>query len=159
ETVAGFGVHVPGVSSIPELPGFIRRYFERFMQVLGERARDPQTFLSRQFAQAQTIRSRYTWSIRAKEWEAALPAWRRLGKSITGPATIGAALEDARTRLQQGHPAEADDVCRRIIEAVPHEPEAHRLRGLAAYFQQRYEEAATLLRQAISLSPNNPEYY
>src|SRR5579871_5328112 len=78
--------------------------------------------------------------------------------SPTTTLSLTDALLTAQAYLQQQRYAEADELCKHILDAVPNQPEALRLRGLAAYYRQDFESAVKLVSQAVALDPNNPEY-
>jgi len=64
-------------------------------------------------------------------------------------------LQEAAQLINQGKRDQAAAHCRQAIDSYPDEAEGYRLLAAIYYFQQQYEPAVTLLRQAIALSPQN----
>jgi len=73
---------------------------------------------------------------------------------------VGAFVETARQLLEQGQPQAAQAVAERAIYQLdPNASEAHLLRGLALYAQDRYAEAIEALKQALALAPSAEVHY
>lgn len=65
------------------------------------------------------------------------------------------AMALARTHLQAKRLAEAEALCRAVLEQSPDEPEALRLWGLAALYGGNLEKAEELLRRLIRVAPQH----
>jgi len=73
-------------------------------------------------------------------------------------ATVAEAFALALQHLQAGHPHQAEQLCRRILQADPGHADTHHLLGLLAnQGQGRLEEAVAHFRQALHFRPDFPE--
>lgn len=61
----------------------------------------------------------------------------------------------ATQHLQQGRPAEAAELCQRILDALPEHPEVLHLLGVSAYQLGRMQDAAGYFRRALTASPQS----
>jgi predicted O-linked N-acetylglucosamine transferase (SPINDLY family) len=73
--------------------------------------------------------------------------------------TVDEALALARGHLLARRLADAERVCRAILEAAPDNAEAYRLLGSVAFYASKPAEAETLLRHALALNPGAAEYH
>ncbi|MGQ0446246.1 MAG: tetratricopeptide repeat protein, partial [Beijerinckiaceae bacterium] len=93
---------------------------------------------------AQLLRARGRFDKSIAEFRRALslaPGFR--------PARLGL----ARTALQAGQPVLAEQEARRLVAANPRDHEAYSALGSALYAEDRLEDAAAALRQAVALEP------
>jgi tetratricopeptide (TPR) repeat protein len=67
--------------------------------------------------------------------------------------TPAKAIEMAGTLFAQGRYAQAERVCRQIIQARPGNADAHNILGVSLNAQGKHDEAIELLRKAIKLAP------
>ncbi|CAO3459838.1 O-linked N-acetylglucosamine transferase, SPINDLY family protein [Azospirillum largimobile] len=67
--------------------------------------------------------------------------------------TLNEALRLALDHFRAGRAAEAEQVCRAILNAVPGQGEVTQLLGTVVMMQNRPQEAETILRQAIAAKP------
>ncbi|MEO5374093.1 MAG: tetratricopeptide repeat protein [Alphaproteobacteria bacterium] len=74
---------------------------------------------------------------------------------MTVVVSIDEACAVAEALLHQGRFAEAEDVCRRVIAAVPDHAPGHHTLGIALERQDRLEEAESTLRRAAALQPDH----
>ncbi|MBR0974165.1 MULTISPECIES: tetratricopeptide repeat protein [Bradyrhizobium] len=79
----------------------------------------------------------------------------RLEKKLRKQAD--AVMAVAIQALGQGRYAEAETLCRQIVQEVPDHFHATHLLGLRAYDGRRLEEARQLLERAIALDPRSPD--
>jgi predicted O-linked N-acetylglucosamine transferase (SPINDLY family) len=63
------------------------------------------------------------------------------------------ALQLARAHFDAGRWAEAESICRAVLEHAADEPEALRLSGLAAYYRGDFAAAESPLRRLIAIEP------
>ena len=70
------------------------------------------------------------------------------------PLTLEAALALARDLAQSGDFANAAGLCARILHAIPDQPQALHLLGIAAFQQGHRDEALELLRRAVGSDPH-----
>ncbi|MGI9264905.1 MAG: tetratricopeptide repeat protein, partial [Gammaproteobacteria bacterium] len=73
-------------------------------------------------------------------------------------AEFGAELERAEMELRTGNVAQAEKICRRLIEADDSQPHSHYLMGLALYRLRKIEESADSFRKALKLAPEEARY-
>ncbi len=69
------------------------------------------------------------------------------------------ALESARQAHLQGRHADAEAVCRQVLEQAPQEGQAHYLLGLVLHQSGRDSEAEACLRRAVALAPHSPNAF
>ncbi|MFQ5766106.1 MAG: tetratricopeptide repeat protein, partial [Rhodospirillales bacterium] len=67
-----------------------------------------------------------------------------------------ALLKAAVERFQAGARDEADDLCRRLLDADPDDAEALHLLGLSRHMAGDHDEAIALINKAIAAGPNAP---
>lgn len=67
------------------------------------------------------------------------------------------ALELSVQHYNAGRFAEAEDVCRRILQAMPDQPMALQLLGVVAYQTGRKDEAVALIGKAVEVAPDYAE--
>ncbi|PWC78163.1 tetratricopeptide repeat protein [Azospirillum sp. TSH64] len=68
--------------------------------------------------------------------------------------TLNEALRLALDHFRAGRAAEAEQVCRAILNAVPDQGEVTQLLGTVVMMQNRPQEAETILRQSIAIRPD-----
>jgi tetratricopeptide (TPR) repeat protein len=67
-------------------------------------------------------------------------------------------LDEATALCEQGRPAEAEAICRRVLQAVPHDAEALHLLGLIALQTGDADAAVRLVGEAVAAAPDEPKY-
>jgi len=70
--------------------------------------------------------------------------------------TAEKAVQMAIKLYSEGKPAQAERVCRQIIEARPQNPDAHNILGVALQAQGKVDEAVAELTCAVKLAPQAP---
>jgi uncharacterized protein (TIGR03032 family) len=78
ETTQGFAGLVPAAGPGRSLETFAADYRARLEEILAEWTRDPAAFAAGRWQQVQTVNARWTWPVRAREWEETIPAWQSL---------------------------------------------------------------------------------
>lgn len=73
----------------------------------------------------------------------------------TDPAGLQQWRDQAATAFQQGRPAEAEQVCDRILAAAPDDDLGHTLMGLIRHGEGRQEEARTHFARALAARPDD----
>ena len=88
---------------------------------------------------------------------------QRKGKAgpIGSPPTVAVAtlLEEALAHLQEGTPAAAEPLLRRLLEREPYSADGLHLLGLVAYQARRVEEAESLIARAIAAGGDDPAFH
>jgi predicted O-linked N-acetylglucosamine transferase (SPINDLY family) len=77
--------------------------------------------------------------------------------SRTRTGAIGELIE-AQRQLKAGQPELAERCCRRLLKALPDDPDAHNLLGLALGRRGRIREAERHSRRAVELRPSDPGF-
>jgi tetratricopeptide (TPR) repeat protein len=86
------------------------------------------------------------------------PARSQNGELLVSPPLINNALQLAQAHLAQNNLLQASQVCRRIVDFVPTQPDAWHMLGIVELRQGNIEVAIGYLQQALRLRPNHPEY-
>jgi tetratricopeptide (TPR) repeat protein len=71
---------------------------------------------------------------------------------------LGNALRIAQAHLDQDYLLQAGTVCHRIVQLVPHQPDAWHMLGIIELRQGNIEVAIGYLKRALKLRPEHPEY-
>ena len=74
ETAMGHAILVPGPRDEKEIPDFLAAYTRQLSRLVGEFQRNPQEYWQSRWAQIRAVTSRYTWPLRAADWENFLTA-------------------------------------------------------------------------------------
>jgi glycosyltransferase involved in cell wall biosynthesis len=70
ETTMGAAVIVAGPKKAEDVPEFARVYRDAFIATMHAIGRDPQKFWQARWDQVRAMNTRFTWPVRAAEWEA-----------------------------------------------------------------------------------------
>lgn len=87
-------------------------------------------------------------------WEQATYTMNSENRAFKAPDAVDAALQNYRI----GCFSSAENICRRILEAQPDNPEALHLLGVIAHQSGDQEVALELMEKAIRLQPSNADY-
>src|SRR5262245_38190317 len=79
--------------------------------------------------------------------------------SLTRELTLEEAISLAILLQKNGQLTDANEIYRRVLEAVPDHPRALHYAGVLAYQQGRYEKAVELIERSITLLPEQADWY
>lgn len=79
-------------------------------------------------------------------------------QAFASPQQLSNALQLAQAQMVQGNLLQASTVCHRILQFIPHQPDAWHMLGVSELRQGNIEVAIGYLKQALKLRPEHPEY-
>ena len=74
-------------------------------------------------------------------------------------AALAQMMQTGMAHHNAGQLAQAEAICRQVLQTEPAHPDALNLLGLIAYQTGHNEDAVNLIRQAISANKRVPDYY
>lgn len=72
----------------------------------------------------------------------------------TQTMNVASAMQAANAHFQAGRLAEADEVCRQVLQQSPNHPDALHMQGMIAYRIDMHDVAAILLGSVVEIAPN-----
>lgn len=158
ETSRAFADLVAPADGPADAAAFAERYLDRLMASARRQQADPTAFAAGRWEQVCAVNEQATWSVRARQWEEAVAAWKATAvQPVT--MTMEGALKLANDHLVAGRLTQGATVCRLVLSHDPQRAEAHRLLGLIAVAASQPDVAATCIEQAIALQPDYGAYY